>query len=154
MKKVKRAWIFYWDFEGLENGLNVAADGEVVAILPANYSQDRVCFLLQRLFAERVHTASELLHGRSKHLEEAFNPRRIHGVPNTGVEYVMGYYSGVTPKLFAKLVYNLTEIDETTISWEEIDWPHKKWMCEIAKVEDCPDEKRGPKITIKRGFTR
>lgn len=152
--KVKRAWILYWNKDNFGSQLDIAEDGEIAAILPANYSAERIQFLLQRLFAERMHTASELLANRSKRLEEAFNPRRIHGVENTGVEYIMGYHSNTNPRLVAKVVENVAEIDENTISWEEIIPPHQPWMCEFAGVVDCPDEKRSPIITSKEGFKR
>lgn len=154
LQKVKRAWILYWVREDFGSQLDIAEHGEVASILPANYSSERVCFLLQRLYAERMYTAAETLSKRSKHLEEPFNPRKIHGIAHSGVEYIMGYYSSTNPMLVAKAAENIVATDEHNLTWQEIIPPHKDWMCDHAGVKDCPDLNRGPIIKDVQGFKK
>ena len=150
--RIKRAWIIYWEREDFGSQLDIGEDGEVMAILPANYSSEKICFLLQRLYAERMYTAAEMLRNRSKHLEKPFNPRRIHGVPQTGVEYIMGYFSSTNPTLVARIAENINVIDEYNLTWQEITQPHLEWMCE--GVADCPDGIREPIVREVKGFTK
>lgn len=150
--EVDKAWIIYWRKDDLGSQLDVAENGEIAAILRSNYGSKKVCFLLQRLFAERMYTASETLFNRSVHLESTFNPRYIHGVPQTDIEYIMGYYSSTNPELVARRAENISITDEHTLEWQEIDYPHPQQLCKLQGVPNCPESKRDPIVRNMQGF--
>ncbi len=55
-----KAWVLYWEIQ--PGGPSpVASDGEVAAILPAMWGEDRVCDVLERLYLERAATPVELM---------------------------------------------------------------------------------------------
>jgi hypothetical protein len=57
-----KAWVLYWsDYYAHGEKTNPALDGEVVAVLPIRWGHKPVHDVLERLFAERRYTPSELI---------------------------------------------------------------------------------------------
>lgn len=55
-----KAWIVRWEASG-PHAETYAKDGEVVAVLPARWTEPRVRDVVERLYQERAYTPSELV---------------------------------------------------------------------------------------------
>lgn len=143
-----KAWVLYW--EVLPGGpVPITCNNEVVAVLPSRWRDARVCEVLERFFLERAATPSELVVWRAG--GSPYPPRHLlwmHSVPYGGA----GYYCGHNPMLVARKVQRLRVLGDDELEWEEMSAEHHADFCRATwGIEDCPEAKRGPTITVKRG---
>lgn len=143
-----KAWVLYW--EVLPGGpLPIARNNEVVAVLPTQWGDARVCDVLERFFLERAAVPSELVEWRAG--GSPYPPKHLlwmHSVPVGGA----GYYCGHNPILIARKAQRLRVLSDDELEWEEISAEHHAAFCRATwGVENCPEAKRGPTITVKRG---
>jgi hypothetical protein len=125
--------------------LEIAEDGEAVAILPGRWSDSRVADVMERLFAERAYTPAERLQWRAR--DSSPYPVRtlydVHGVPVTGA----GLYCGHNPILTAIKVQQLRALDEFTLSWNEVAPSHARHICNSLGFPDCPHADQPGSVT-------
>jgi len=141
-KIVPKAWVLYWKHQ-VHQSLLVALDYEVVAVLPSSWQEARVCEVLERLYVERMSTADEMLIYRKSHSGpyKPHNPVALHGVPVSGLSYLIGH----NPVLNARLVSHLRANGDDELEWVEFGpthWPH---LCEATGNPQCADAGKPPK---------
>lgn len=147
-----KAWLLYWETQP-GGPLPLAEDGEVVAVLPSTWGDDRVRNVLERLFLERAATLAELVNWRNS--GSSPYPSRpgtyMHSIAVGGTEY----YCGHNPILKARKVQNLVAVGEYELTWEEVSIQHHTEFCRLnLRIDNCPEAAQGSTVSAKRWSRR
>jgi hypothetical protein len=145
-----KAWILYWEVQ--PGGPSpIARDHEIVAVLPANWGEDRVKDVLERLYLERAMTPSEMVIWRNRG-SSPYPPQcsaYLHRIPVADLEFFCGH----NPILKARKVEQLVAVDEHELTWKEVGVAHlSSALCAAAGQEDCPLVGKDPYVIDVRGF--
>lgn len=138
-----KAWVLYWsDFYMYGQKAEKALDGEVVAVLPIQWGRKPVCAVLERLFAERCYTPSELITFRHSgpHLIETHKVR-LHDDATTDNylnRHVIGYSIGHNLRLLARRAEHVRVVESPwEIAWKETGPVHNTMVCAELGVPNC-----------------
>jgi len=145
-RKSRHAWVIYWENMPGKPSPKIG-ENEVVAILPIQWSGNRIKDVLIRMYLERAASPAELLEYRQ--ISHApYQPvcgLYLHKMPYGGL-YVVGH----NPILNAREAFNVVASNEYTIEWDEISPTHHAEFCRINfGIEDCEEAARGP-VTMHR----
>jgi hypothetical protein len=141
---MKRAWVIRWEYYGSVIS-DIAAQHEVVAILPYSWGHNRVKDVLERLYKERALTIAEKAHWQNAKSGpyKVQNMAYIHRVPVVGHYYSIGH----EPELVAHQAIDIKIDGLHSISWGEPAPKHLKWMCEeVAREPECELKDKEPYI--------
>jgi hypothetical protein len=154
-----KAWVLYWDdFYMYGQKTKKAVDGEVVAVLPIQWGRKSVCTVLERLFAERWYTPSELISYRQSRLHEVeINKVRLHDDATTDNHFnwpVIGYSAGHSLRLVARRAEHVRVVESPwEIAWRELGPVHDPIRCTAVGVPNCSKTGK-PNFVIDRSWRR
>jgi hypothetical protein len=138
-----KAWVLYWsDYYAHGQRTNPALDGEVVAVLPIRWGHKPVRDVLERLFAERRYTPSELISYRQSGIYEVESDKaRLHDDATRDNHFnwpVIGYSIGDHWRLLARQAEHVRVVDSPwEIAWQELGPIHEPVRCAAVGVLNC-----------------
>jgi hypothetical protein len=127
-----KAWVLAWAHMPGSPG-QFAEDGEVVAVLPSQWSENRVSQVLTRLYLERIASPAELFHWRVAAPERPTRVHSIHGISVVDAALTIG----ANPVLKATRVERLRALDKYTLQWTEREPVHPRGICIVQGEPEC-----------------
>lgn len=158
-RRLVKAWVIYWSDYGVHGvKTHTASDGEVVAVLPIRWGPKSVCAVLERLFAERRYTPSELVSYRQSGIYSVEpDKRRLHDDATRENHFnwpVIGYSIGDHWRLLARKAEHLRVVDYPfEIAWRELGPVHEQFRCAAVGVPNCAKQGE-PDIVEEKSWRR
>lgn len=138
-----KAWVLYWsDFYMYGQKTDKALDGEVVAVLPIQWGRKHVCAVLERIFAERWYTPSELISYRQSGIYKVEPIKyRLHDDATRENHFnwpMVGYSMGHNLCLVARQAEHVRVVEYPwEIAWRELGPVHDPIRCAAVGVPNC-----------------
>jgi hypothetical protein len=127
-----KAWVLAWAHMPGNPG-RFTEDGEVVAVLPSQWSEKRVSQVLTRLYLERIASPAELVRWRVAAPDRPTRVYSVHGISVVDAALTIG----ANPVLSATRVEQLRALDESTLQWTERGPVHPRGICIAQGKPEC-----------------